>query len=1020
MANSAMPMTAQETDLDGSIVSKLSALGFELRPEIRDRAALEANFREKFEALNRVALTDGEFRRILRENISPYVYEASRSLRGWNAFVRDDGTPLDCAFVNFRDWSRNAYEIVDRPSVDSDNGTGRGVMLLINGVPVVQVELGSRGTSPRSTMERIVSRRNGHGAECAGTLTRFIQLFVVGDRENVWHFANNDDRHFAFGAEERFLPICRFADEDNRKIARFGDFAERFLAPRALGRMIGKHMVLAATERKLLMMRPHQIHAAEAIAERIDRNGGDGCVWHAPGSGKTLAAFHASRLVGTDERIRKCVFVVDRDGLDGQFRDELDLFQENCLEEKEHVETLLERLRSDEREDKVVVATGRVLEMALDGIGHPDRFDMAGGPKFHDPQIERLRDERMVFIFDDCRRSWFDEIRASIKEFFPNSQSFVFTGASNFGHDEIADRNEGDVVALRNSPDSFGYWLHAYSFAQATEDGNVLRLHVDRRRPGAEAFVDTCRDLPKRTIARAILDKHDALSGNRRFNALLAAASVDDALEYYDVLEELQAELRTADPDFVPFGIAAVFAPLTEGDEVERRIKDESAREQTETIRDSENRKAAIEAAIANYNKRHGADHDIENLDLYCRDVQRRMRDRRYPDRGLPGDAQERIDIAIVAGNSLAGFDSSSLNTLYLDKNLDLLGLIQAFARTIRPLNATKPCGHVVDFRDQRDGIDAALSLLAGVPPDRSREIVLADEAEVVIDKFRQAAHGLDAFMTSRGIKSPGQAKALADHDSRVEFIELFKDIQSLRIQLDQYAELDDEQRERIERFLPKGDFVAYRGAYLDIALSLKERKGKRGRDVRSAWPEFDRPDFDRLDFEFVLFASASIEGDHVMEMIAKLTGQDPEKARIGLERLVGRIRSDAGFLDERGDLVEYVRSIDDHGRCLDEAAVRDGYERFKTEKRSREIAELARVHGLETESLAALVETSLQRWFFDGERLADLMEPRGLGWRERRERERALMADLAPLLNRQAQGRKIAGLGAYERWSAQ
>ena len=1018
MTNSAMPMTAPETDLHGSIVSKLSALDFDNRPEIRDRAALEANFREKFDALNRVTLTDGEFRRILRENVSPDVYEASRSLRGWNAFVRDDGTPLDCAFVNFRDWSRNAYEIVDRTTVDSDNGIGRdGVMLLINGVPVVQVELGPRGTSPRSTMERIVSRRNGHGAEYASTLTRFIQLFAVGDRENVWHFANNDDRHFAFGAEERFLPICRFADEDNRKIARFDDFAERFLAPRALGRMIGKHMVLAAAERKLLMMRPHQIHAAEAIAERIDRNGRDGCVWHAPGSGKTLASYHASRLVGTDERIRKCVFVVDRDDLDGQFREELDLFQENCLEEKEDAETLLGRLRSDEREEKVVVTTGRELELALDGIGYSDRFNMAGGPKFRDPQVERLRDERMVFIFDDCRRSWFDEIRASIKEFFPNSQLFIFTGESNFGHDGIADRNWGDVAALRNTPDNFGNWLHSYSFAQAIEDGNTLRLHVDRCRAEAEAFVDTCRALPKRTIARTILDQHDALSGNRRFNALLAAASLDDALEYYDVLEELQAERRAADPDFVPLGIAVVFSSLTEGDEGARRTPDENVqgRERTEKVRAPEGRKAAIEVVIADYNRRHGADHDIEDLDLYCRDVQRRMRDCGNPDRDLPDDAQERIDIAIVADNSIAGFDSSSLNTLYLDKNLDPLGLIRAFSRTNRPLNATKPCGHIVDFRDQRDGIDAAISLLAGVPPDRSREIVLADEADVVIDKFSQAAHCLDAFMTSRGIKSPGQAKTLANHDSRVEFIELFKDIQRLRIQIDQYAELDAEQQERIERFLPKDDFVAYRGAYLDIALSLKARKGKRGRDVRTVWPEFDR-----LDFEFVLFASASIEGDHVMEMIAKLTGQDPEKTRIGLERLVERIRSDAGFLDERGDLVEYVRSIDDHGRCLDEAAVRDVYERFKTEKRSREIAELARVHGLETESLAALMETSLQRWFFDGERLADLMEPRGLGWRERRERERALMADLAPLLNRQAQGRKIAGLGVYELWSAQ
>ena len=231
---------------------------------------------------------------------------------------------------------------------------------------------------------------------------------------------------------------------------------------------------------------------------------------------------------------------------------------------------------------------------------------MAGGPKFRDPQIERLRNERIVFIFDDCRRSMFYKIRASIKEFFPNSQFFVFTGDPVFEHDEIAGRSRDDVAAPRNSPDLPEFWLHAYSFAQAVEDGNILRLHIDRYHPESATFVDSCRILSKRTIARAILDKHDALSGNRRFNALLAAASVDDALECHNALEEFQAERRAEDPDFVPLGIAVLFSSPTEGEDTAWRASDESAEEQEETLRGFEGRKAAIN----DYNRRHGANHD--------------------------------------------------------------------------------------------------------------------------------------------------------------------------------------------------------------------------------------------------------------------------------------------------------------------------------------------------------------------------------------------------------------------------
>ena len=350
------------------------------------------------------------------------------------------------------------------------------------------------------------------------------------------------------------------------------------------------------------------------------------------------------------------------------------------------------------------------------------------------------------------------------------------------------------------------------------------------------------------------------------------------------------------------------------------------------------------------------------------------------------------------------------LNTLYVDKNLKHHGLIQAFSRTNRVLNATKPYGHILDFRQQQDSVDAAIALFSGAQPDRAREIWLVDKAPVVIDNFKQAIADLGEFMQSQGLEAkPDQVNNLMGDDARAQFIKRFKEVQRLQTQLDQYTDLTDEQREQIEQTLPKDDLRAFRGVYLETAQRLKEQQVTPGKDGDLAKPEVDQ-----LDFEFVLFASAVIDYDYIMKLIAKYSGQDPKKLTISREQLIGLIQSDAKFLDEREEITEYVRSLKE-GEGLDEAAIRAGYERFKAEKQAREIEGLARAHGLTTESLAAFVDTILQRMIFDGEQLTDLMEPLDLGWRERRERELALMADLVPLLNKRAHGRDISGLVAYE-----
>ena len=358
----------------------------------------------------------------------------------------------------------------------------------------------------------------------------------------------------------------------------------------------------------------------------------------------------------------------------------------------------------------------------------------------------------------------------------------------------------------------------------------------------------------------------------------------------------------------------------------------------------------------------------------------------------------------------LTGFDAVYLNTLYVDKNLKHHGLIQAFSRTNRVLNATKPYGHILDFRQQQRTVDAAIALFSGRQGDGARKIWLVDKAPVVIDKFEQAVADLAEFMQSQGLEAkPDQVNNLMGDDARAQFIKRFKEVQGLQIELDQYTDLTEAQRDQIHRALPKDDLRAFRGAYLETALRLKRQQGTPGGEDETA----DR-EADEVDFEFVLFASAVIDYDYIMRLIAKYSNQDPTGLTITREQLIGLIQSDAKFLDEREEITEYVRSLTE-GEGLDEAAIRAGYEQFRAEAHARELNDLAQTHGLATGALAAFVDTILRRMVFDGERLTDLMESLDLGWRERRERELALMGDLVPLLNKRAQGRDISGLNAYE-----
>ncbi|MEM6552583.1 MAG: type I restriction endonuclease subunit R [Planctomycetota bacterium] len=1003
-------MTTAECQLEDELIAKLGSLKYLYREDIRDLASLRQNFRQHFETLNHVKLTDGEFERLLDEIITSDVYTAAKMLRERNSFTRDDGTPLNYTLVNINDWCKNTFEVVNQLRINTDNSHHRyDVMLLINGVPAVQIELKTLGISPRRAMQQIVDYKADPGNGYTRTLLCFVQLFIVSNRTDTWYFTNNNARHFAFNADERFLPVYQFAAEDNTKITHLDAFAEAFLRKCTLGRMISRYTVLVASEQKLMMMRPYQIYAVQSIVDCIEENSGNGYVWHTTGSGKTLTSFKASTLLKGNDAIHKCLFVVDRKDLDRQTREEFNRFQEGCVEENTNTAALVSRLLSDDYADKVIVTTIQKLGLALDEQSKRNQQRARRGQDTYKDLLEPLRDKRMVFIFDECHRSQFGQTHQTIKQFFPKAQLFGFTGTPIFTENATVKQIEGDEARLRTTEDLFQQELHAYTITNAIDDRNVLRFHVDYFEPSDPAAVKPGGGAAKMAVVQEILKKHDAATADRRFNALLATGSINDAIDYYHLFKTVQDSRLREDPTFKPLKVAAVFSPPAEGNADVRQLQEDLPQELADNRSDPDQKKAALTQIIADYNAQYGTNHFIHEFDAYYQDVQQRIKSQQFPNADLPRDGDEKIDLTIVVDMLLTGFDSKYLNTLYVDKNLKHHGLIQAFSRTNRVLNATKPYGHILDFRGQRDNVDEAIALFSGARSDQAREIWLVDKAPVVIEKFKQAKADLDEFLASQNLEAAPESVAnLKGDDARAAFVKQFKEVQRLQTQLDQYTDLTDEQKQEIAEIVPPDDLRAFRGAYLETAKQLREQQSKSGGEAD--------PVVDDLDFELVLFASATIDYDYIMALIARYSQQTASggKATMSREQLIGLIASDAKFLDERDDIAGYVRTLE-VSKGLDEQQVKAGYERFKARKQAEQLAAIADKHNVPKERLETFVDGILSRMIFDGEQLVDLLEPLGLGWRERTQAELALMDDLVPLLNQRAGGRPISGLSAYE-----
>jgi type I restriction enzyme R subunit len=569
----------KEAQIEDFFLKKLEELKYIYRKDIHDRNTLEKNFREKFETLNRVQLTDNEFERLKVDIINPDVFTASKLLRTRNYFQREDGTPLHYTLVNIKDWCKNEYEVINQLRINTKNSNHRyDVIILINGIPIVQVELKTLEISPRSAMQQIVDYKNDSGNGYTNSLMCFMQLFIVSNRSNTYYFANNRNQHFSFNADEQFLPVYQYADEQNKKITHIDSFAEKFLSKCTLGELVSKYMVLVETEQKMLVMRPYQIYAVKAIVDCIQQNRGNGYIWHTTGSGKTLTSFKTSTLLKDNADVEKCLFVVDRKDLDRQTREEFNKFQEGSVEANTNTETLVKRLLSTDYADKVIVTTIQKLGLALDD----------SNKKNYKERLQLLSKKRVVFIFDECHRSQFGENHKAIKDFFPNAQLFGFTGTPIFTNNSNYTVREGEQAYYKTTEDIFEKELHAYTITHAIDDKNVLRFHIDYFKGQGNVQLKPGETLAQKAVTEAIIEKHDAATSNRRFNAVLATASINNAIEYYRLFKEIQKQKKDEDENYEPLNITCVFSPPAEGNKDIQQIQEDLEQEKEDNTKNPE------------------------------------------------------------------------------------------------------------------------------------------------------------------------------------------------------------------------------------------------------------------------------------------------------------------------------------------------------------------------------------------------------------------------------------------------
>jgi len=898
-----IPITQPEQVLEDGLVAQLVGLGY-AKVAVTDEASMLANLKGQLGAFNGVELTGGEFTKVLHHlNKSAGVFNKAKTLRDRMKLDREDGTTTYLEFFDSTDPLRNRWQVTQQVAMDEGSYKNRyDVTILCNGLPVTQIELKRRGLEMKEAFNQI-QRYQKHSFWSGQGLFHFVQLFVISNGVNTKYYAN--------ARKQSFKQTFYWANEDNKTIRELKPFAEAFLNREHLGGMIGKYTVLNETDKILMVLRPYQFYAAVEIVERVihpPETDPNGYVWHTTGSGKTLTSCKAAQILTGLPGISKVVFVVDRKDLDYQTIKEFNGFSKGSVDSTNNTKKLVAQFTDD---TKLIVTTLQKLNTAI-------------SKQAYLAQMEQLRDERIIFIFDECHRSQFGDTHKRIVEFFRNHQMFGFTGTPIFA-DNAASKNG----KKHTTKDLFHKQLHTYVITDAIKDENVLKFAVEYvgryKKKGATEVdievegIDTkeLMESPQRLekITDYIIDRHAVKTRNKEFTAMMCVSSVDTLIKYYELFAAKKKEGKHK------LRIATIFSYTSnEEDKDADGILDDD----TEIIGGeggNPHTREKLDGFISDYNAMFGTGYstkDTQSFYNYYQDIAKKVK-------------AGKVDILLVVNMFLTGFDSKRLNTLYVDKNLRYHGLIQAYSRTNRILNEVKSQGNIVVFRNLKKRTDEAIALFSNV---NAKEDIFVPPYEEYVKLFNAVTMDLLALVPT--VKDVANLK---DEEEELQFVKIFRELMRLRNILESFSEFEDG-----DLILPAQRFADYRSAYLDLYDKVKTDNAKEKASI-----------LNDVDFELELIHKDVINVQYILQLLAQLYDADePEQQRI--RKLI--LDSVAGDIELRSkrDLIQ--KFIDENLPAVGSAAeIPDSFEDYWEQERVSAFDALCKEEELDAEKLKEVID---------------------------------------------------------------
>ncbi len=890
-------MTTQpEQVLEDNLVAQLQTLGYEYI-EVRDEKALVSNLQTQLEKHNKTELSDQEFKQILNRISGGNIFEKAKTLRGRVDYRKDSGETGYIELIDQVSWCKNQYQVTRQVTMKGRYSNRYDVTLLINGLPLAHIELKRRGLELKEAFNQI-NRYHRESFLSGKGLYGYVQVFVISNGVNTKYFANNPV------TKRDFKQTFFWADENNRKVTNLCEFAEEFLEKCQLSKLITRYVVLNESNEKLMVLRTYQYHAVEAIVDRVRDTEKFGYIWHTTGSGKTLTSFKAAQILTSMPQVHKVVFVVDRKDLDYQTIREFNSFREGSVDATNNTRSLVRQFGDG---TKLIVTTLQKLDIAIS----KDRYAAT---------MTALRDERMVFIFDECHRSQFGETHRRIRQYFPRVQMFGFTGTPIFARNSSAGAHGN-----RTTKDLFDRCLHSYVITDAIRDENVLRFAVEyiRTVKKRESIIDLeveAIDKPEVMESEERLDlitdhviaNHSRKTHSREFTAIFCVSNIKTLIRYYSLFRQKR---ESGDHNL---RFAAIFSYNANEDDrdADGFIDVDVSESESGTV--NRHSRGHLEEFIGDYNEMFGTNFSTDSFYSYYKDVGRKVRDRK-------------IDILLVVNMFLTGFDSPSLNTIYVDKNLRFHGLIQAFSRTNRILGQKKSHGNVVCFRNLKPTTDEAVELFAN--KDAVDEVVLKPY-EFYVKRFNEAVAELLRIAPS--VESVGE---LVTEDDEARFIQAFREIIRIMNVVSCFVEFRFDDLNMNEQL-----FEDYKSRYLDLYDK-----------VRSDMKKEEVSILDDIDFELELIHRDNINVSYIIALLQKLKSAgsaDQDRQR----RIIDRILESEIQLRSKKELIE--RFIAEHFPTVgDNSHMRGAFDDYWSMERESALSVLSEEEELDPQGLRKVVD---------------------------------------------------------------